>query len=372
MLATSVPGLTIAALAALHGDSTQALVSLLLTLVGGASAWALLAPLRRLVDASRKTTGSPILTYLFSGRTDELGCIEQASTTRLAEMRAIVSRLDNTCHHIKRSKEGADASVADANHAVLGQGRHVEEISGAMESMLSSQHQVAQASTRTSQASQASRQATLDGRDQLEHMVQIINRLAASLEQTRNTVAALAERNENIGKVINVITAIADQTNLLALNAAIEAARAGEAGRGFAVVADEVRSLAQRTQASTRDIREIIQGLESDTQACVESINNGVTVSQQTVELAGQTDRAFSLILGSVEHIHQLASEVDAAMHEQSSISEQTRRQMVVLRDSANQAVSSSDTFNHHAVKLAQHMENLVVLARHFNNSLSR
>ncbi|WP_437884056.1 methyl-accepting chemotaxis protein [Pseudomonas sp. LRF_L74] len=285
-------------------------------------------------------------------------------------MRAIISRLDNTCHYIKRAKERADASVGDANQAVLGQGRHVEEISNAMEHMLGSQQQVAQASARTSQASEASRQSTLDGRDQLQRMVQTINSLASSLGQTRDTVTALAERSENIGKVIDVITAIADQTNLLALNAAIEAARAGEAGRGFAVVADEVRNLAQRTQESTRDIREIILGLEGDTHACVESISEGVAVSQQTVELASQTDQAFGLILESVEHIHQLARDVDSAMHEQSGISEQTSQQMTVLRDSANQAVNASDTFNHHAGKLAQHMENLVVLARHFNNSL--
>lgn len=367
-----LPGILMAVLAGwLRQDILLTLCSLLLAVSCAGIVRLLLQPFFKLVENSRQQTGHQLMTYLYTGRQDELGTIRQAFTTRVAEMRAVIARLDNTCFYIRRAKERADSCVGDANQAVLGQGQHVAEISGAMSRMLDSQQQVAQAATRTSEASEQSQHATLNGRDQLEQMVQVINQLAVTLEQTRGTVSDLAERSDNIAKVIDVITAIADQTNLLALNAAIEAARAGEAGRGFAVVADEVRNLAQRTQASTRDIREIILGLENDTQACVNAIGGGVEVSRQTVQLAGETDRAFSMILESVQNINQLASHVDSAMIEQSSISEQTSRQMIVLRESAELAVDSSATFNTHAARLNEHLENLDTLARHFAVSLN-
>ncbi|THF60994.1 methyl-accepting chemotaxis protein [Pseudothauera rhizosphaerae] len=371
-LAAALPGLVLGGLAAGRGDAALALAGLLLAVGGGIAVWALLAPFRALVEDFRRVTGHPALTYLYSGRADELGVIRQAQATRLSEMRAIIARLGNSCHYIERAKTRADECVGQANQAVQGQGQEVEDIFQAMARMLDSQHQVAEAATHTAEASVQSRQATTQGREQLVHMVDSIKHLADALEETRGTVAALAERSGNIAKVIDVITGIADQTNLLALNAAIEAARAGEAGRGFAVVADEVRKLAQRTQESTRDIRDIISGLEQDTHACVDAIGNGVAMSQRTVELAGQTDQAFGMILESVDNIHQLAGNVDAAMHEQSSISEQTGRQMQVLRDSASLAVESSATFNTHAARLGEHLDKLNVLASHFTSILSR
>lgn len=368
----ALPGLAVAAFALWRGESVLAAAALLMAVAAGASAAMLLQPFRAMVRGFRGATGHPALAYLYSGRTDELGTIMQLLQSRASEMRAIVARLNNSCQLISHSKQNADACVDEANQAVQGQGQEVAEISQAMTRMLDSQRQVAEASTHTAEAAEQSRRATAQGREQLAQMMGAIDRLASGLEETRNTVGALAERSSDISRVIDVITAIADQTNLLALNAAIEAARAGEAGRGFAVVADEVRNLAQRTQDATRDIREIISGLVDGTQACVSAIGSGVAVSQQTVDVAGQTDRAFGVILESVDNINQLAGNVDAGMREQSLISEQTGRQMEVLRSSANQAIESSATFNAHTARLGEHIANLRVLASHFASSLSR
>ncbi|CAI1220945.1 Methyl-accepting chemotaxis protein (MCP) signaling domain [Serratia ficaria] len=138
------------------------------------------------------------------------------------------------------------------------------------------------------------------------------------------------------------------------------------------MVADEVRNLAQRTQQSTSDIRGIILGLEEDTQACVAAIENGVEVSRRTVDLASATDRTFGVILESVNHIYELAGDVDTSMIEHSSISEQTGKQMTVLRDSANEAVKASGAAKHEADRLGWQIDNLNVLASHFNADLSR
>ncbi len=372
-LVAGMPATALAGLAASSGDLLMAGSALLAAMASGGGVMALLTPFRRLVnEASPWGAGHPDLAYLYSGRRDELGRIRYSLLTRTSEMRAIVARLENTCHYLLRSKKRSDAFVEQSNQAILGQGQHVEHIASAMASMLDGQHQVAQSSARVAEASTASRQATLQGREQLERMVQAIDRLAASLDGTRATVSALEQRNQRISKVIDVITDVAEQTNLLALNAAIEAARAGEAGRGFAVVADEVRSLAQRTQESTRDIRDIILGLVTETRACVEAISGGVETSQQTVSLAGETDRAFGMILESVGNIHELAASVDRAMAEQSVLSEQTSSQMRVLRESANRAVDASREAGNEAGKLGRQVDNLNSLAGHFIASLSK
>ena len=372
LITITLPFLILALLDIINNSLSQALITITFGVISAVAARLWLSPFRKLAKKYDAKSGHLLLTYLFTGRTDELGKIDIALTSQQAEMRAIIARLDNTCFYIRRAKERSDSCVSDANEAVSGQGAHVQEISLAMTKMLDSQQQVALASTDTLEASKESQNSTLKGREQLNQMVTSIDQLAKSLEQTHATVSTLAVSSDNIGKVIDVITAIADQTNLLALNAAIEAARAGEAGRGFAVVADEVRNLASRTQASTRDIRDIISGLENDTAACVKSISDGVSASEQTVKQAKETDEAFELVLNSVKNIYKLATNVDMAMHEQSSISEQTSRQMTVVQESANLAVESNNTFNKHGAQLNRHLDNLDLLTSHFSISLNR
>ncbi|OOV86641.1 hypothetical protein BTA35_0212170 [Oceanospirillum linum] len=370
-ISSIIPFIIIALLNITNKEYNQALIIAISSLFSIAIVHYLFAPFRSIQDECKKISGHPVLTYLFTGRNDELGVFNFALTTRMTEMRAIIARLDNTCFYIRRSKNRSDNCVQDASDAVSGQEQHVKEISLAMDKMLASQEKVADASSSTLTAVKGSREATVKGREQLGLMVSSINQLAKTLEQTRNTVGELAERSENIGKVIDVITEIADQTNLLALNAAIEAARAGETGRGFAVVADEVRSLAHRTQESTQDIRDIIAELKTGTVACVTSIGEGVEVSEATVIQADETDKAFQLILSSVQNIFDLVSDVDSSMVEQSAISAETGQLMNVVQSSADLAVESNQAFNVHGEKLGRHLDSLDLLTRHFTISLN-
>ncbi|TBV06561.1 chemotaxis protein [Stutzerimonas kirkiae] len=372
LLLSVLPLLGLAALALSHGQPGLGAITIALAIASGAFTRYMLEPLRGLARTCRIQARHPLLTYLYKGRRDEWGDIGQALDDSHAQMSAIVSRLQNTCHYLQRSRDRSDDFLRQSNQAIQGQGQDVQQIAEAMQRLLDSQQQVLEASARSAETSSDSRQATLRGREQLDHMVQAIGSLAGSLHGARETTDALARRSEGIVKVIDVITAVAEQTNLLALNAAIEAARAGEAGRGFAVVADEVRALARRTHDSTREIREIVLGLEDDTQACVTAISNGVEASTQTVELARETDQSLGLILDTIGHIHQLASAVDQATHEQAAISQQTDQQMQTLRGSAQNAVEASREAGREADRLGWQVDNLNALAEHFNRQLQR
>ncbi|SHE73569.1 methyl-accepting chemotaxis protein [Marinomonas polaris] len=372
LISIAFPFLVLATIDLANDGVFQACITMTFGLVCIILAKIWLSPFRKLIKGNNSKSGHLLLTYLFTGRNDELGKIDMMLTSQQAEMRAIIARLDNSCFYIRGAKDRSDSCISDASLAVSGQSDHVKEISLAMKKMTDSQQQVATASTDTLEASIESQNATLKGKDQLNQMITSINQLAKSLEQTHRTISALAVSSDNIVKVIDVITAIADQTNLLALNAAIEAARAGEAGRGFAVVADEVRNLAFRTQESTRDIRGIILSLESDTEACVKSIGDGVLASEQTVKLARETDKAFELVLNSVQNINLLATNVDMVMYEQSKISEQTSQKMAVVQESAKFAVESNNTFNKHGAQLSRHLDSLDLLTSHFSTSLNR
>ncbi|KUG41326.1 Methyl-accepting chemotaxis protein [Pseudomonas savastanoi pv. fraxini] len=162
-----------------------------------------------------------------------------------------------------------------------------------------------------------------------------IQALAEEVEVSAQKVQALALHSQSIGGVIQVISTIADQTNLLALNAAIEAARAGEQGRGFAVVADEVRTLASRTQASTEEIRNIIQQLQSATDVAVQQMQAGQLKAQACISAASDASGSLSSISQGVERIVEMNTQIASAAVQQHAVSEDINRNVMEIRNSS-------------------------------------
>ncbi|WP_443218222.1 methyl-accepting chemotaxis protein [Pseudomonas sp. Gutcm_11s] len=206
-------------------------------------------------------------------------------------------------------------------------------------------------------ASQAANEADGEARQGdrvVAEVVSQIERLAGEVDRSTQAMQVLQQESNKIGSVMDVIRAVAEQTNLLALNAAIEAARAGEAGRGFAVVADEVRGLAQRTQKSTEEIAELVAGLQSRTQQVAEVMNNSRTITDNSVVLTRQAGEALAGITSRVSSIQSMNLQIAAAAEEQSAVAEEISRSVINVRDVSEQSAAASDETAASSVELAR------------------
>jgi methyl-accepting chemotaxis protein len=176
----------------------------------------------------------------------------------------------------------------------------------------------------------------------------------------------LQQESNKIGSVMDVIKAVAEQTNLLALNAAIEAARAGEAGRGFAVVADEVRGLAQRTQKSTEEIEGLVAGLQNGTQQVAAVMNNSRSLTDSSVELTRKAGVSLENITRTVSNIQSMNQQIAAAAEQQSAVAEEISRSIVNVRDVSEQTAAASDETAKSSVELARLGGQLQQMVSHF------
>ncbi|WP_430624229.1 methyl-accepting chemotaxis protein [Pseudomonas entomophila] len=190
-----------------------------------------------------------------------------------------------------------------------------------------------------------------------------IERLAHEVHRSTEAMTLLQQESQKIGSVMDVIKSVAEQTNLLALNAAIEAARAGEAGRGFAVVADEVRGLAQRTQQSTEEIEGLIASLQNGTQQVAEVMNGSRSLTDSSVELARKAGGSLESITRTVSNIQSMNQQIAAAAEQQSAVAEEISRSILNVRDVSEQTAAASDETAASSVELARlggHLQTLV------------
>ncbi|WP_416885857.1 methyl-accepting chemotaxis protein [Marinospirillum sp.] len=312
----------------------------------------------------------PLMSWLYTGRYDELGQIEFALATRTSELMAVVARLHNNATLVRHKKANSDERLQAALGYVEHQGSLIEEARQALHTQLAGLAEVAQGTAKTNQSVAQSHQATQIGQESIHAVTEAILHHAQELNLAKDQVAELAHTSQEIEQVMEVISQVAEQTNLLALNAAIEAARAGEAGRGFAVVADEVRALAQRTHQSTLEVNRIVNELQIATQASVSAITQGVKTSSQTVSLADQMHQGFADILQAVDQMRDFASLVNQMTQEQAALSEQTTEQMGALAGLAEQSVEAGQAARQEANDLDDQVAHLHLLASHFIESL--
>ncbi|WP_410478808.1 methyl-accepting chemotaxis protein [Pseudomonas sp. zfem005] len=223
-----------------------------------------------------------------------------------------------------------------------------------MNEMAATVQEVARNAEEASEAALAADREANAGNRMVLEAVQQMDRLATEVARSTESVQQLKRESEKIGSVLDVIKAVADQTNLLALNAAIEAARAGEAGRGFAVVADEVRGLAQRTQKSTEEIQELIGGLQNGTQQAASMMESSRALTDSTVELARRAGDSLASITRTVSTIQAMNQQIAAAAEQQSAVAEEINRSVISVRDVSEQTAAASEETAASSVELAR------------------
>ncbi len=243
------------------------------------------------------------------------------------------------------------ASAADQTYSVVEQSKmnlerqhnETDMVASAMNQMTATVQEITNSIKDTASAAEQANQETANGNERVKNTGQAIQKLANEIATSSDIINSVESESKTIGSVLDVIKSIAEQTNLLALNAAIEAARAGEQGRGFAVVADEVRTLAGRTQTATEEINQMILNLQTGTRNAVNAIKNSCTQAESAVEHANQAGDSILIITESVEKINEMSKQIANAAAEQETVSEEINNNIVSINNVATDSVRASE-----------------------------
>ncbi len=259
---------------------------------------------------------------------DEVGAMAKGLNDMTASLRKIASQIASNTSTLATSSDELSQTTTSLNEGAKEQSRQTEQAATAITEVSQTVMDVAQNASAASNSSREASRIANDGRQKVENTVNGMNHIAQTVKDTATTIQELGKSSQEIGNIVRTINDIADQTNLLALNAAIEAARAGEQGRGFAVVADEVRKLAERTGKATREIGDMIKKIQGETERSVESMEAGITEVEKGVQLAHEARAAMERIVSASNNSTDMIQRIAAAAEEQSAASEQVSANM--------------------------------------------
>ncbi len=312
-------------------------------------------PLRQLRDTVTEIEQESDLTKRISIKSrDEIGEMGGALNRLLAKIHQSMTEFSASTAQVATAAEEMTAITDETSAGVSQQFDQIDQMATAINEMSATVQEVARNASEAAQAAQAADEQAGQGNEVVKSSVTTIHALSEEMQQAADVIERLKKESENIGAVMDVIRNIAEQTNLLALNAAIEAARAGEQGRGFAVVADEVRTLAGRTQQSTGEIEQMIEKLQAGTRDAVAAMEKGREKSTSSVEQATQAGEALQVITSSIATINQMNTMIASAADEQSSVTEEINRNVVSISQVAEQTTEGASQTSNASSELSQ------------------
>ncbi|WP_354676171.1 HAMP domain-containing methyl-accepting chemotaxis protein [Pseudomonas syringae] len=323
-------------------------------------------PLNDTVIAARRIAEGDLTHDTVTTRQDELGLLQNTMQHMTVSLRGLIGGIGTGITQIATAAEELSAGSEQTSAGVAQQKNEVDQVATAMNEMASTVQEVARNTEDASRAAKQASERAAHGSSVVQHATREIGQLAGEVKQLGQAMGRLSEDSNKIGSVIDVIKAVAEQTNLLALNAAIEAARAGEQGRGFAVVADEVRSLAQRTQKSTTEIEALILALQQGTGAASGLMDASLQRTEGTVVLARQAEQALMEINQSISTIEQMSQQISASAEQQSAVTEEINRSVLSVRDIADQSAAATEQSAASTVELARLGGNLQSMVARF------
>ncbi len=353
----------------LHGDLTNqrqadtlnmTLVGLLIAALGLLVIWlvsrGIAKPLRQMVSMLDDIAqGEGDLTRrLEVNRSDELGDIAKGFNTFLGKLQNMITQVVSSVQKVSDSSEHTADIAIRTNTGVQKQLAEIELVATAVHEMTATAQDVARNATHAAEAANHADRSANQGKQTVQHTADAIAALAQEIGRAVTVVQTLAKDSENINAILVAIRGIAEQTNLLALNAAIEAARAGEQGRGFAVVADEVRNLAQKTQKATEEIQAMIQQLQQGTRDVVKVMEDSQSKTAVSVQQASQAAEALESITQAVSVINDMNTQIASAAEEQSAVAEDINRNVTNIGQVANEVAGGADEASQASAELTK------------------
>ena len=341
--------------------------TVLALLLGAIAAWSItrqiVIPLRQTLSTVERVAAGDLTHNYDTPRRDEMGQLQRAVQRMTVGLRELIGGISEGVTQIASAAEELSAVTEQTSAGVNSQKVETDQVATAMHEMAATVQEVARNAEEASEAAVAADQQAREGDKVVGEAIAQIEKLAMEVGNSTEAMSHLKRESDKIGSVLDVIKSVAQQTNLLALNAAIEAARAGEAGRGFAVVADEVRSLAQRTQQSTEEIEELIAGLQSGTLQVASSMDSSRSLTDSSVELTRRAGESLGNIKRTVSTIQGMNQQIAAAAEQQSAVADEINRSVLNVRDVSEQTSAASEETAASSIELARlgtHLQGLV------------
>ncbi|MBN3469996.1 methyl-accepting chemotaxis protein [Pseudomonas savastanoi pv. phaseolicola] len=323
------------------------------------------SPISSALVSAQRIAGGDLTQPIVSTHRDEAGLMLTALSDMQNSLKSTIGQISSAADQLASAAEELNAVTEEGSRGLTRQNDEIQLAATAVTEMTAAVEEVARNAMSTSDASKRTSTEAATGRDQARDAVSAINNVSAEITSSTSMVEELAGRVREIGQVLDVIRGIAEQTNLLALNAAIEAARAGEQGRGFAVVADEVRALAARTQASTGEIETMIGSVQASADQAVRAMGNSRTLASNTQSLAQATGQSLERIAQSIAEINDRNMLIATASEEQSHVAREVDRNLINIQDLSTQTAAGA----HQTSASSQELSRLAIS---FNNLVGK